>query len=48
MIQVAQTFYTSLQCDIQCRDVVDKDLKNECLVQFCTKKEDEYDYEDEV
>jgi len=41
--KVAQTFYTSLQCDLQCRDVVDKDLKQECLVQFCTK-----DNEDEV
>jgi len=41
--KVAQTFYTSLQCDLQCRDVVDVDLKKECLVQFCTKEEDEYD-----
>ena len=40
-LQVAQTFYTSLQCDLQCRDVVDKDLKQECLVQFCKKKGEE-------
>jgi len=39
--EVAQTFYTSLQCDLQCRDVVDKDLKQECLVQFCAKKGEE-------
>jgi len=39
--EVAQTFYTSLQCDLQCRDLVDKDLKQECLVQFCTKKEED-------
>jgi len=38
--KVAQTFYTSLQCDLQCRDVVDKDLKQECLVQFCTKEDE--------
>jgi len=41
--EVAQTFYTSLQCDIQCKDVVDKDLKQECQVQFCTRKEEEGD-----
>jgi len=39
--EVAQTFYTSLQCDLQCRDLVDKDLKQECLVQFCTEKEED-------
>jgi len=39
--KVAQTFYTSLQCDLQCRDLVDKDLKQECLVQFCTEKEED-------
>eukprot|EP00092_Neocalanus_flemingeri_P027440 GFUD01029761.1.p1 GENE.GFUD01029761.1~~GFUD01029761.1.p1 ORF type:complete len:276 (-),score=95.50 GFUD01029761.1:40-867(-) len=39
--KVAQTFYTSLQCDLQCRDVVDKDLKQECLVQFCTKEDED-------
>jgi len=35
--KVVQTFHTSLQCDLQCRDLVDKDLKQECLKQFCTK-----------
>jgi len=38
--KLAQTFYTSLQCDLQCRDVVDKDLKLECEVKFCTKEEE--------
>merc|ERR1712083_989825 len=45
--KVAQTFYTSLQCDIQCKEVVDKDLKQECQVQFCKRQEDE-ENEDEV
>ena len=47
ILQVVNTFYTSLQCDLQCKDVVDKDLKAECEVQFCKKAdEDEYDYGD--
>jgi len=45
--KVAQTFYSSLQCDIQCKEVVDKDLKHECQVQFCKRQEDK-DSEDEV
>ena len=36
--KVVQTFYTSLQCDLQCKDIMDKDLKQECMVQFCTQK----------
>ena len=40
---VAQTFYTSLQCDLQCKDLVDEDLKQECMVQFCNE-EDDNDY----
>ena len=47
--QVVNTFYTSLQCDLQCKDLEDKDLKAECEVQFCKKvdgDEDEYDYGD--
>ena len=47
--QVVNTFYTSLQCDLQCKDLVDTDLKAECEVQFCKKvdeDEDEYDYGD--
>jgi len=44
--EVAQTFYTSLQCDLQCREVEDQDLKQECQVQFCKRQED--DSEDEV
>ena len=48
VIQVVQTFYTSLQCDLQCRDLEDDDLKAECEVQFCKKiDEDEDDYYDE-
>ena len=47
LLQVVNTFYTSLQCDLQCKDLVDKDLKTECEVQFCKKvDEDEYDYGD--
>lgn len=47
LLQVVNTFYTSLQCDLQCKDLVDKDLKAECEVQFCKKAdEDEYDYGD--
>ena len=48
--KVAQTFYTSLQSDLQCRDLQDHELKAECVVQFCKKKEDEEedDYEEEV
>jgi len=48
--KVVQTFYTSLQCDLQCRDLQDNELKAECVVQFCKKKEDEEedDYEEEV
>jgi len=44
--EVAQTFYTSLQCDLQCREVEDQDLKQECQVQFCKRQEE--DSEDEV
>jgi len=47
--KVVNTFYTSLQCDLQCKDLEDKDLKAECEVQFCKKvdgDEDEYDYGD--
>ena len=39
--QVVNTFYTSLQCDLQCKDLEDTDLKAECEVQFCKKAEDE-------
>jgi len=46
--KVVQTFYTSLQCDLQCRDLEDDDLKAECEVQFCKKNdEDEDDYYDD-
>jgi len=45
--KVVQTFYTSLQCDLQCRDLEDDDLKAECEVQFCKEKEeDDDDYYD--
>ena len=49
ILQVVNTFYTSLQCDLQCKDLVDTDLKAECEIQFCKKvdeDEDEYDYGD--
>lgn len=48
VLQVVQTFYTSLQCDLQCRDVDDPDLRAECEVQFCKKIEDDSDYYDDV
>ena len=41
LCQVVNTFYTSLQCDLQCKDLEDTDLKAECEVQFCKKAEDE-------
>jgi len=44
--KVVQTFYTSLQCDLQCRDIEDEDLKAECEVQFCTKPEEDDEYAD--
>merc|ERR1712126_585297 len=39
--KVVQTFYTSLQCDLQCRDIEDEDLKAECEVQFCKKNDED-------
>ena len=35
--KVAQTFYSSLQCDLQCRDLVDKEMKEKCIKKFCSK-----------
>jgi len=35
--KVAQTFHSSLQCDLQCRDLVDKEIKEECIKKFCSK-----------
>jgi len=39
--EVVRTFYTSLQCDLQCRDMEDADLKAECQAQFCKEEEEE-------
>lgn len=40
-MKVVRTFYTSLQCDLQCRDMKDADLKAECQAQFCKEEEEE-------
>ena len=39
-------FVGSFQCDQQCKDLVDEDLKTECEKQFCQQDEEEdyYDY----
>merc|ERR1719347_2284074 len=39
--EVVRTFYTSLQCDLQCGDLEDPDLKAECQEQFCKEEEQE-------
>lgn len=36
---VSQTFYKSLQCDLQCRDLVEGEAKRECELKFCGKSE---------
>ena len=41
VMKVVRTFYTSLQCDLQCRDMEDADLKAECQAQFCKEEEEE-------
>ena len=38
-------FVGSFQCDQQCRDLVDEDLKMECEKQFCQQVEDDEDYD---
>jgi len=39
--KVAQTFYTSLQCELQCRDQLDNDTKQECIKKFCKEEQEE-------
>ena len=39
--KVVQTFHSSLQCDLQCRDLVDKEIKEECIKKFCSKMQEE-------
>jgi len=34
---VARTFYTSLQCDLHCKDITDDKKLQECKLQYCTK-----------
>jgi len=46
--KVVQTFYTSLQCDLQCRDLADDDLRAECEVQFCREVGADDEYYDDV
>jgi len=36
---VVRTFYTSLQCDLQCGELEDAQLKAECEVEFCKEVE---------
>lgn len=38
---VVRTFYTSLQCDLQCGELEDAQLKAECEVEFCTEEVEE-------
>ena len=39
-------FVGSFQCDQQCKDLVDEDLKAECEQQFCQQEEEEDSYDD--
>merc|ERR1711971_1275263 len=38
---VVRTFHTSLQCDLQCGELEDAQLKAECEVEFCKEVEEE-------
>ena len=40
-LKVVNTFYTSLQCDLQCKDIEEADLKAECEREFCKEEEQE-------
>ena len=40
-LKVVNTFYTSLQCDLQCKDIEDADLKAECQIEFCKEEDQE-------
>ena len=42
--RAAQTFHTSLQCNLKCKDVMDELLNKECMLKFCVEADDnEYD-----
>merc|ERR1712227_580469 len=44
--KVVGRFVGSFQCDQQCKDLVDEDLKAECEQQFCQQEEEEDSYDD--
>jgi len=39
--EVVRTFYTSLQCDLQCGELEEPDLKAECELEFCKEEVEE-------
>jgi len=45
--EVARTFYGSLQCDLQCGQLEDADLLEECEAQFCQKGDNSVYYDDD-
>merc|ERR1712083_832436 len=45
--QVAQRFYGSLQCDLQCGQLEDPELLEECETQFCQEDENSVYYDDD-
>merc|ERR1711874_34606 len=45
--KVARTFYGSLQCDLQCGELTDLELKEECEIQFCQDIETDASYYDD-
>ena len=45
--QVARRFYGSLQCDLQCGQLEDPDLLEECQTQFCQEDENSVYYDDD-
>lgn len=44
---MARTFYGSLQCDLQCGQLEDADLLEECEAQFCQKGDNSVYYDDD-
>jgi len=45
--KVARRFYGSLQCDLQCSELEDPDLLEECENQFCKEDENSVYYDDD-
>ena len=44
---MARTFYGSLQCDLQCGQLEEPELKEECEDQFCQKEDNSEYYDDD-